>query len=177
MKFLALAAVVALGALIAYKCRRTLHLRPLVAENGGDLGALRENLGALTLNLNGVLNAIDSPGEYSWLDVRFARASLAEQSALAEAYIPKADAALKRSDLPRDLDKVGVYFPRFDLTQSGDPDAAVRKLATARAQVLACQASLLNLRTSKKDVSADRANYEQQLVAARQALAAAEKGR
>lgn len=174
---LALAAALLTAALALTACRsRTLVLRPLAPESpgGADMKTLSANLDAMTLNLNDVLNVLDSPEKYSRRDVDFARSVLAGQSALAEDYIGKADAALRRTDLPRDLDKVFVHFPRIRLIVEETPDAKSRELATAREAVLACESSLLNLRMSAKDSSKEQATFEGYLADARKELAAAE---
>jgi hypothetical protein len=175
-----LAAALLAAALALAACRsRTLVLRPLAPENpgGSDVKTLSANLDAMTLNLNDVLNVLDSPEKYSRRDVDFARSVLAEQSALAADYIAKADAALRRRDAPRDRDKVFVHFPRIDLgvgPVGGAPNARERALATAREQVLACESSLLNLRMSVKDTSKEQATFSGYLADARKELASLE---
>lgn len=153
-------------------------LRPLTPSKGdGDFSALVASAGAATLNLDDILLVLDSPEKYDPSDVVEAKKYLTSASAQAKDLIAKADVALARTDLPRTVQNPSVYFPRISMIVDGTPGANERELASARAEVLACQATLLNMRMAAKDypdTASHQATFEKYLADSRAELQKAE---
>jgi hypothetical protein len=141
-------AVLLIGPARAQVAARGVQLKPLAAEKEASFDDFLANLGVVNTNLNHVLDVFDAPERYTPADVAWAHRSLHGQTKLAADYIAKADDAIARTDLPKTRDTVLIAFPRIDKVENGDDGAGERQTATAEAQVLSAQYSLLNFMTA-----------------------------
>jgi hypothetical protein len=153
-------------------------LTPIMGVAGDpDPAAFVQNAAAVSGDLNGILNILDSGDKCSPEDVALTAKYLPDASARAKDYIARADVILARADLPRSIEKPLVSFPRMPLILGGASDAKAREIASARVSVLDCQYSLLNLRMSAKNGPNDeatRAEFEKYLADSRAELSKVE---
>jgi hypothetical protein len=173
MKTLAFALAVAFCASSYAQSPAPLQIKALAPERDGNFDDFLGNLGVVNQNLNLVLNVLDSPDKYSSTDQAVARQQLFTQSKLADEYIRRADVQLARTDLPQDHEKTWVSFPRISLIMEGSESTLDREIATARAQILSAQFTLLNVKVAKPSAEPDKhlAEYEKWLADGRAALA------
>jgi hypothetical protein len=147
---------------------------PATAGHDAAFDAFLTSLGSENKNLNGILNTLAMPEKEPAAKVAAAREDLAPGIKRADGFIRDADAALARTDLPRDHAKVWVSLPRIGMIEEGAEGAADREIAEAQAKILACQFSLLNLRVAARPGAKseeDAAKYRQWLAEAKTELA------
>jgi hypothetical protein len=118
------------------------------AGHDAAFDALLVSVSSEDANLSEILNTLGSPEKEPAAKVAAARENLAPEMKRADEIIQKADAALARTDLPREHAKVWISFPRIGMIEEGSADADAREIAEAQTKILACQFSLLNLKVA-----------------------------
>ncbi len=144
-----------------------LKLKPLPSAPAGDVDRLVARIAVLIGDLDAVTGALLSPEKHSPEDAAAARKELPSLRKLAEEQIANADAALARKDLPRTRKKVLLSYS-FSLVDEGQGEE-INAVQLSRS-ILACQYSLLNLRTAAKPSPDKIAEWEKKLADEKRAL-------